>query len=106
MKYKINQSRLYTLAYKYILDELGELSDLNLRDEIGELGIFTKNGKEVALLIYLPQMKKYLLKIDDDLYDQIMRLFLINDEEVGEILRKLIYDLTGAEVEMIQTFEK
>ena len=27
-------------------------------------------------------------------------------EEMGEILTKLIYDLTGANVEMIQTFDR
>jgi hypothetical protein len=46
------------------------------------------------------------LRIDDDLYDKTMSLFLLDYEEMGEILTKLIYDLTGADVEIIQTFDR
>ena len=100
MKYKINQSRLYTLASHFLLSELG---DINIDGDIGELEVFEKDGVEMALLIYLPQSNSYLLRIDDDLYDKTMSLFLLDYEEMGEILTKLIYDLTGANVEMIQT---
>jgi hypothetical protein len=103
MKYKINQSRLYTLASQFLLSELG---GLNIDGDIGELEVFEKDGVEMALLIYLPQSNSYLLKIDDDLYDKTMNLFLLDLEEMGEILTKLIYDLTGANVEMIQTFDR
>jgi hypothetical protein len=102
MKYKINQSRLYTLASQFLLSELG---DLNIDGDIGELEIFEKDGVEMALLIYLPQTNSYLLKIDDSLYDRTVNLFLLGYEEMGEILTKLIYDLTGGNVEMIQTFD-
>jgi small nuclear ribonucleoprotein (snRNP)-like protein len=44
--------------------------------------------------------------MDDALYDKTMNLFLLDLEEMGEILTKLIYDLTGANVEMIQTFDR
>jgi hypothetical protein len=100
MKYKINQSRLYTLASQFIISHLG---DIDIDGDIGELGIFKKNGVEMALLIYLQQTNSYLLKIDDDLYDKTMNLFLLDFDEMGEILTKLIYDLTGANVEIIQT---
>jgi len=103
MKYKINQSRLYTLASQFLLSELG---DINIDGDIGELEVFEKDGVEMALLIYLPQSNSYLLKIDDALYDKTMNLFLLDLEEMGEILTKLIYDLTGANVEMIQTFDR
>jgi hypothetical protein len=103
MKYKINQSRLYTLASQFIISHLG---DINIDGDIGELGIFKKNGVEMALLIYLQQTNSYLLKIDDDLYDKTMKLFLLDFDEMGEILTKLIYDLTGADVEIIQTFDR
>jgi len=103
MKYKINQSRLYTLASQFIISHLG---DINIDGDIGELGIFKKNGVEMALLIYLQQTNSYLLRIDDDLYDKTMNLFLLDFDEMGEILTKLIYDLTGADVEIIQTFDR
>jgi hypothetical protein len=103
MKYKINQSRLYTLASQFLLSELGVL---NIDGDIGELEVFEKDGVEMALLIYLPQTNSYLLKIDDSLYDRTVNLFLLDYEEMGEILTKLIYDLTGANVEMIQTFDR
>jgi hypothetical protein len=103
MKYKINQSRLYTLASQFIISNLG---DINIDGDIGELGIFKKNGVEMALLIYLQQTNSYLLKIDDDLYDKTMNLFLLDFDEMGEILTKVIYDLTGADVEIIQTFDR
>jgi hypothetical protein len=103
MKYKINQSRLYTLASQFLLSELG---DLNIDGDIGELEVFEKDGMEIALLIYLPQTNSYLLKIDDSLYDRTVNLFLLDYEEMGEILTKLIYDLTGGNVEMIQTFDR
>jgi len=102
MKYKINQSRLYTLASQFLLSELG---DLNIDGDIGELEVFEKDGVETALLIYLPQSNSYLLKIDDSLYDRTVNLFLLDHEEMSEILIKLIYDLTGGNVEMIQTFD-
>ena len=102
MKYKINQSRLYTLASQFLLSELG---NLNNDGDIGELEVFEKDGVEMALLIYLPQTNSYLLKIDDSLYDRTVNLFLLDYEEMGEILTKLIYDLTGGNVEMIQTFD-
>jgi hypothetical protein len=103
MKYKINQSRLYTLASQFLLSELG---NLNNDGDIGELEVFEKDGVEMALLIYLPQTNSYLLKIDDSLYDRTVNLFLLDYEEMGEILTKLIYDLTGGNVEMIQTFDR
>ena len=103
MKYKINQSRLYTLASQFLLSELG---GLNIDGDIGELEVFEKDGVEMALLIYLPQTNSYLLKIDDSLYDRTVNLFLLDYEEMGEILTKLIYDLTGGNVQMIQTFDR
>ena len=103
MNYKINQSRLYTLASQFLLSELG---GLNIDGDIGKFEVFKKDGVEIALLIYLPQSNSYLLKIDDGLYDKTMNLFLLDLEEMGEILTKLIYDLTGANVEMIQTFDR
>ncbi len=103
MKYKINQSRLYTLASQFLLSELG---DINIDGDIGELEVFEKDGVEMALLIYLPQTNSYLLKIDDSLYDRTVNLFLLDHEEMSEILTKLIYDLTGGNVEMIQTFDR
>jgi hypothetical protein len=103
MKYKINQSRLYTLSSQFLLSELG---GLNIDGDIGEFEVFKKDGVEIASLIYLPQSNSYLLKIDDGLYDKTMNLFLLDLEEMGEILTKLIYDLTGANVEMIQTFDR
>jgi hypothetical protein len=102
MKYKINQSRLYTLASQFLLSELG---DLNIDGDIGELEVFKKNGEEIIFLVYRPLSKSYLLKIDDNLYDRTMNLFLLDSEEMGEILTKLFYDLTGANVEKIETFE-
>jgi hypothetical protein len=44
--------------------------------------------------------------MDDALYDKTVNLFLLDYEEMGEILTKLIYDLTGGNVEMIQTFDR
>ena len=85
---------------------MSHLGDINIDGDIGELGIFKKNGVEMALLIYLQQTNSYLLKIDDDLYDKTMKLFLLDFDEMGEILTKLIYDLTGADVEIIQTFDR
>jgi hypothetical protein len=80
MKYKINQSRLHTLASKFLLSELGGFS---IDGDIGEIEVFEKNGVEMALLIYLPQSNSYLLKIDDSLYDKTMNIFLLYLEEMG-----------------------
>jgi hypothetical protein len=94
MKYQINQSRLQTIATKYLLDELGELK----KSEIPTLEIFVKNGYETALLSYSPEMKAYYFSIDGNIFGSIMDLFLLSDKEVQKIIRKLLYDLTGVEV--------
>jgi len=94
MKYQINQSRLQTIATKYLLDELGELK----KSEIPTLEIFVKNGYETALLSYSPEMNAYYFSIDGNIFGSIMNLFLLSDKEVQKIIRKLLYDLTGVEV--------
>jgi hypothetical protein len=94
MKYQINQSRLQTIATKYLLDELGELK----KSEIPTLEIFVKNGYETALLSYSPEMNAYYFSIDGNIFGSIMDLFLLSDKEVQKIIRKLVYDLTGVEV--------
>jgi hypothetical protein len=94
MKYQINQSRLQTIATKYLLDELGELK----KSEIPTLEIFVKNGYETALLSYSPEMNAYYFSIDGNIFGSIMDLFLLSDKEVQKIIRKLLYDLTGVEV--------
>ena len=95
MKYQINQSRLQTIATKYLIDKLGELK----RDEIiPNLEIFFKDGYETALLSYSPEMNAYYFSIDENIFGSIMDLFLLSDKEVEKIIRKLVYDLTGVEV--------
>ena len=95
MKYQINQSRLQTIATKYLIDKLGELK----RDEIiPNLEIFFKDGYETALLSYSPEMNAYYFSIDENIFGSIMDLFLLSDKEVQQIIRKLVYDLTGVEV--------
>ena len=95
MKYQINQSRLQTIATQYLLDKLGELK----RDEIiPNLEIFFKNGYETALLSYSPELNAYYFSIDENIFSSIMNLFLLSDKEVQQIIRKLVYDLTGVEV--------
>jgi len=94
MKYQINQSRLQTIATKYLLGELGELK----KSEIPTLEIFVKNGYETALLSYSPEMNAYYFSIDGNIFGSIMDLFLLSDKEVQKIIRKLLYDLTGVEV--------
>ncbi len=94
MKYQINQSRLQTIATKYLLDRLGELK----RDEIiPNLEIFFKNGYETALLSYSPELNAYYFSIDGDIFVSIMDLFLLSYKEVQQIIRKLVYDLFGVE---------
>lgn len=101
MKYKINQSRLQTIATQYLLDKLGELK----RDEIiPNLEIFFKNGYETALLSYSPEMNAYYFSIDENIFGSIMDLFLLSDKEVQQIIRKLVYDLTGVEVAGLSIF--
>lgn len=95
MKYQINQSRLQTIATKYLLDELGELKP---DKAIPTLEIFVKNGYETALLYYSPEMNAYYFSIDGNIFGSIMDLFLLSDKEVEKIIRKLVYDLTGVEV--------
>jgi hypothetical protein len=95
MKYQINQSRLQTIATKYLLDELGELKPDKI---IPDLEIFFKNGHETALLYYSPEMNAYYFSIDGNIFGSIMDLFLLSDKEVEKIIRKLVYDLTGVEV--------
>lgn len=95
MKYQINQSRLQTIATKYLLDKLGELK----RDEImPNLEIFFKNGYETALLSYSPELNAYYFSIDENIFSSIMNLFSLSNEEVQKIIKKLVYDLTGSEV--------
>ncbi len=95
MKYQINQSRLQTIATKYLLDRLGELK----RDEIiPNLEIFFKNGYETALLSYSPELNAYYFSIDGDIFVSIMDLFLLSNKEVKQIIRKLVYDLFGVEI--------
>jgi hypothetical protein len=100
MKYQINQSRLQTIATKYLLDELGELK----KSEIPTLEIFVKNGYETALLSYSPEMNAYYFSIDENIFGSIRDLFLLSDKEVGKIIRKLVYDLTGVEVAELSVF--
>jgi hypothetical protein len=101
MKYKINQSRLQTIATQYLLDKLGELK----RDEIiPNLEIFFKDGYETALLSYSPEMNAYYFSIDENIFSSIMNLFLLSDKEVQQIIRKLVYDLTGVEVAELNVF--
>ena len=101
MKYQINQSRLQTIATQYLLDKLGELK----RDEIiPNLEIFFKNGYETALLSYSPELNAYYFSIDDNIFGSIMDLFLLSDKEVQQIIRKLVYDLTGVEVSELSVF--
>ena len=101
MKYQINQSRLQTIATQYLLDKLGELK----RDEIiPNLEIFFKNGYETALLSYSPEMNAYYFSIDENIFGSIMNLFLLSDKEVQQIIRKLVYDLTGVEVSELSVF--
>ena len=94
MKYQINQSRLQTIATKYLLDELGELKP---NKDIPNMEIFSKNGYETALLYYSPEMNAYYFSIDGNIFGSIMDLFLLSDKEVEKIIRKLVYDLTGVE---------
>ena len=101
MKYQINQSRLQTIATQYLLDKLGELK----RDEIiPNLEIFFKNGYETALLSYSPELNAYYFSIDENIFGSIMDLFLLSDKEVQQIIRKLVYDLTGVEVAELSVF--
>ena len=101
MKYQINQSRLQTIATQYLLDKLGELK----RDEIiPNLEIFFKNGYETALLSYSPELNAYYFSIDENIFGSIMDLFLLSDKEVHQIIRKLVYDLTGVEVSELSVF--
>ena len=95
MKYQINQSRLQIISTKYLLNELGELKPDKI---IPNLEIFFKNGHETALLYYSPEMNAYYFSIDGNIFGSIMDLFLLSDEEVEKIIRKLVYDLTGVEV--------
>ena len=101
MKYQINQSRLQTIATKYLLDELGELKPDKI---IPNLEIFFKNGHETALLYYSPEMNAYYFSIDENIFGSIMDLFLLSDKEVQQIIRKLVYDLTGVEVSELSVF--
>ena len=94
MKYKINQSRLHTVATQYLLTQLGRLKN----SEIPTLEIFDNNGRETALLYYSPEMNAYYFSIDGNIFGSIMDLFLLSDKEVEKIIRKLVYDLTGVEV--------
>ena len=97
----MNQSRLQTIATQYLLDKLGELK----RDEIiPNLEIFFKNGYETALLSYSPELNAYYFSIDENIFGSIMDLFLLSDKEVQQIIRKLVYDLTGVEVSELSVF--
>lgn len=102
MKYKINQSRLYTLASQFILSELGEM----VHDErIPTLEIFVKNGYETAMMNYSPKINGYQFNIENRIYEMTKNMFMLNDNEMRKILGKLIYDLTGVEVVTFETFE-
>ena len=101
MKYQINQSRLQTVATKYLIYELGELKPDKI---IPNLEIFFKNGHETALLYYSPEMNAYYFSIDGNIFGSIMDLFLLSDKEVEKIIRKLVYDLTGVEVAELSVF--
>jgi hypothetical protein len=101
MKYEITKLRLQTVATKYLLDELGELKPDKI---IPNLEIFFKNGYETALLSYSPEMNAYYFSIDKNIFSLIMDTFLLSDKEVGKIIRKLVYDLTGVEVTELSVF--
>ena len=101
MKYEITKLRLQTVATKYLLDELGELKPDKI---IPNLEIFFKNGYETALLSYSPEMNAYYFSIDKNIFSLIMDTFLLSDKEVGKIIRKLVYDLTGVEVDELSVF--
>jgi hypothetical protein len=101
MKYEITKLRLQTVATKYLLDELGELKPDKI---IPNLEIFFKNGYETALLSYSPEMNAYYFSIDKNIFSLIMDTFLLSDKEVGKIIRKLVYDLTGVEVAELSVF--
>lgn len=100
MKYQINQSRLQTIATKYLLSQLGQLKN----SEIPTLEIFENYGRETAMLIYSPEMNAYYFNIEEKIFSSIMDLFLLSDREVDKIVRRLVYDLTGVEVAEISLF--
>jgi hypothetical protein len=85
MKYQINQSRLQTIATKYLLNELGELKPDKI---IPNLEIFFKNGHETALLYYSPEMNAYYFSIDGNIFGSIMDLFLLSDKRSRENNKK------------------
>ena len=99
MKYEINKSKLETVATKYLLSQLGQLKN----SEIPTLEIFENNGRETALLYYSPELNKYYFSIDGNIFGSMMDLFLLSDKEVQKIIRKLVYDLTGAEIAGLST---
>ena len=99
MKYEINKSKLETVATKYLLSQLGQLKN----SEIPTLEIFENNGRETALLSYSPELSKYYFSIDGNIFGSIMDLFLLSDKEVQKIIRKLVFDLTGAEIAGLST---
>jgi hypothetical protein len=80
---------------------LGELKPDKI---IPNLEIFFKNGYETALLSYSPEMNAYYFSIDKNIFSLIMDTFLLSDKEVGKIIRKLVYDLTGVEVAELSVF--
>lgn len=100
MKYEINKSRLETVATKYLLSQLGQLKN----SEIPTLEIFENNGRETAMLIYSPEMNAYYFNIEEKIFSSIMDTFLLSDREVGKIVIRLVYDLTGVEVVDIGLF--
>lgn len=102
MKYKINQSRLHTLAYKYILSQLGEFKSDKLDPTIET---FVNNDEETVIMNYLTKKNGYHFRISDSIYQSTQDMFSLDHIEMRKILDELVFNLTGFEIVILEVFE-
>jgi hypothetical protein len=101
MKGKIKQSRLHTLAYKYLISRFGELKS---EKEKLCLEIFVKNGEDTVVMNYDSKRNGFYFRISDDIYQDTQSMFSLDHNEIRKILDEFVFNLTGYEIVMVETF--
>jgi hypothetical protein len=118
MKGKIKQSRLHTLAYKYLISRFGELKsekdypdtiNWNIPHNKGKkeklcLEIFVKNGEDTVVMNYDSKRNGFYFRISDDIYQDTQSMFSLDHNEIRKILDEFVFNLTGYEIVMVETF--
>jgi hypothetical protein len=89
----------YEVVVKFILHQIGEPTE---SENLSNTLIFKKYGEEVGILYENVRLQAYQFSIDRKLYETILGMFYLDKKELNEILKKILYNLTGIQVSIIE----